>query len=161
MSEELDALMAKAAEEGEDIGDDEVEIDLSEAETFEPFTAKVPVEIVARALKHGKDSGKPYLELKVRVFEGEFEKRVLWTNINLTGKGAGFGFDKLAAFGAKDKDGNAVSRDNPKVSLKGLLGLRAFAECAPDERAEYAHKVVVGKITPYVSAAEAEAENLK
>lgn len=160
-NEELDALMAAAAEAGEELGDDEVEIDLSEAVTFEPFEARVPIEITAAAKKHGKESKKPYLELKVRVFEGEFEGRVLWTNINLTGKGAGFGFDKLEAFGAKSKDGKPVSRENPRIFLGGLKGLRASADCAPDEREEYKKKVVVGKIVAYVSEAEAEADNLK
>jgi hypothetical protein len=134
---------------------DELEIDLSEAETYEPFEAKVPVEIVAAATKFGKESKKPYLELKLRVFEGEFEKRVLWTNINLTGKGAGFGVEKLAAFGY------AIDKDKPRVKPSALVGLKATAACAPDEREEYAHKVVVGKITRYVSEAEASADELK
>jgi len=159
---ELDALMRQAAEEGEDVGDDEVDIDLSEAATFEPFTDKnVPIEITTASRKVGKDSGAPYLELKVRVFEGEHAKRVLWTNINLTGKGAGFGIDKLAAFGATSKDGTPISSKNTKLYLPGLVGLKALAECAPDEREEYKTKVVIGKIKPYGDADEDEVENLK
>lgn len=159
MSDELEALMAAAAEQGEEIGDDEVEIDLSEAVTFEPFEAKVPVEIVAAVVKQGPKSR--YIETKVRVFEGEYEGRVLWVNLTLTGKGASFGFEYLGAFGAKSKDGELVTKDNPRISLKQLQGLRAFAACAPDPREEYKHKVVIGKITPYVSAAAEEAESLK
>jgi hypothetical protein len=155
VSDDLDELMRQAAEEGEAIGDDEVEIDLSEAATFEPFTADVPVEIVGRALKYGKESKAPYLELKLRIFEGEHVKRILWTNINLTGAGAGFGVEKLAAFGY------SLDKDKPKVKLSALDGLKALASCAPDSREEYKHKVVVGKIKPYVSEAEAQAADLK
>lgn len=155
MSDDLDELMRQAAEDGADIGDDELEIDLSEAETFEPFTAKVPVEIIAVQLKTGKESGKPYLELKLRVFEGEFAKRILWTNVNLTGKGAGIGYDTLAAFGY------SLDREKPKVKRSALIGLKAVASCAPDKREEYSHKVVVGKITTYTSADEEDAADLK
>ena len=162
---ELDALMRQHAEEGAEIGDDEVDIDLSEAETYEPFTATVPVEITTAALKvagqNAKVPGSKYLELKLRVFEGEYEKRVAWTNVSLTGKGAGFGIDKLEAFGAESKSGDPINKDNVKVYLPGLRGLRALAACAPDPREEYKHKLVVGKISRYVSEGEAEAENLK
>jgi hypothetical protein len=160
VDEELNELIA-ASGEGSELADDEVEIDLSEAATFEPFTARVPVEVTGAALKHGKASTKPYIELKLRVFEGEYAKRVLWTNINLTGLGAGFGFDKLSLLGATSKDGQLITSKNRRISLGKLVGLRCLVDCAPDEREEYAHKVVVGKFYKYVSAAESEAENLK
>jgi hypothetical protein len=152
---ELNAMLADSAEEGADLADDEVEIDLSEAESFEPFTATVPVEVVAAVLKHGKTSKKPYVELKLRVFEGDYEKRILWTNINLTGKGAGFATDKLRALGLD------FDPKHPRIKLKGLVGRRCNVACAPDEREEYSHKVVVGKFTRYVSAAEESAADLK
>lgn len=155
MSEALDEMMARAAEEGAELTDDEVEIDLSEAVNFDPFSDTVPVEIAVAALKHGKESKKPYIELKLRVFEGEYEGRILWTNLNLTGKGAGFSRDKLAAFG------HPIDEDNPKVSPKKLVGAQGMAVCAPDTREGYEHKVLVSSIKKYVTAAEAEAENLK
>jgi hypothetical protein len=159
---ELQELLEQAQADGEDIGDDEVEIDLSEAATFEAFTApKVPVEITAAALKHGKDSKKPYIEFKMRVIEGEYEGRILWTNVNLTGKGAGFGFDKLTVLGAKSKDGQLITKENRRVSLAGLKGLRASVDVAPDKREEYKHKVVVGKFHPYVSPDAAAAGDIK
>ena len=147
------AAMVAAAEEGEAIGDDEVEIDLSEAVSFEAITADVPVEIVAAELKKGPKAR--YIELKLRVFEGEHEKRLFWTNATVSGKGAGIGFDELNAFGAD------IDRKAPKVSCKALIGLRAVASVAPDKREEYAHKTVVGRIKRYVSEADKEAANLK
>lgn len=161
MSDAMDEMLADAADAGADLADDEVEIDLSEAETYEPFTAKVPVEIVSATLEHGNDSKLPYLNLKLRVCEGEHEGRVMFTNVMLKGKGAGIGYDKLGAFGATSADGVAVSRDNPKISLTRLEGLRAVADCAPDTRDGYTHKVVVGRISKYVSADAVEAEALK
>lgn len=158
---ELAELLAQAQVEGEDIGDDEVEIDLSEAATFEAFTDRVPVEVTAAALKHGKESKAPYIEFKLRVIEGEYEGRVLWTNVNLTGKGAGFGFDKLSVLGAKSKDGTLISKENRRIALSNLKGLRASVDVAPDEREEYKHKVVVGKFHPYVSPDAAAAEEVK
>lgn len=158
---ELQELLAQAQAEGEDIGDDEVEIDLSEAATFEAFTDRVPVEVTAAALKHGKDSKAPYIEFKLRVFEGEYEGRILWTNVNLTGKGAGFGFDKLSILGARSKDGTLITKENRRISLAGLKGLRASVDVAPDEREKYKHKVVVGKFHPYVSPDAEAAEEVK
>lgn len=160
VDEELQKLIDSSGE-GAELADDEVEIDLSEAATFEPFTARVPVEITGAALKHGKDSKAPYIELKLRVFEGEYAKRVLWTNINLTGLGAGFGFDKLSILGATSKDGQLITSKNRRISLGNLIGLRCSVDAAPDKREEYSHKVEVGKFYKYVSAAESEAENLK
>lgn len=154
MSDEFDKMLEEAGEEGFDAADDLIDIDLSEAMTFEPFTAKVPVEIVTAILKRAQEPPhNPYIELKVRVFEGEFEGRILFTNLNLKGKGAGIAMDKLRAFGY------SVDPEKPQLSPAKLIGLRANAACAPDDREEYSHKVVVGKITKYVAeqkAAEAE-----
>lgn len=145
-SEELDDLLGQAAAEGaEDGDDDEVDIDLSESVSYEAFTAKVPVEIVKATKLVGKDSGKPYVKLQLRIFEGEYEGRVVFTNLNLTGKGAGFGADKLKAFGY------VIDPDRPKLRLKALLGLKAIASCAPDKREQYSDNVEVGKITRYVA----------
>lgn len=156
MSSELDEMLAEAAANGEEIGDDYLEIDLSEAATFEPFEAKVPVEIIGVESKRGKEAPHtPFLELKLRVFEGEYEGRTLFESVMLAGKGAGFGRDKLAAFDYM------VDPEKPRVSPKALKGRRAFAECAPDTREEYKHKVVVGKLTKYVSADEEAATEVK
>jgi len=161
IEDELNELLDQAQAEGEDIGDDEVEIDLSEAVNFDPFTARVSVEVTAAALRHGNDSKAPYIEFKMRVFEGEYEGRCLWTNVSLTGKGAGFGFDKLSALGAKSKDGTLISREHRRISISGLKGLRAAVDVAPDKRKEYKHKAEVGKFHKYVSPDAAAAEDIK
>lgn len=155
MSDAFDKMMEEAVDEGDDIGSDVVDIDLSEAMTFEPFTAKVPVEIVTAALKHSQEAGNPYIEMKLRVFEGEHEGRILFTNLNLKGKGAGFAMDKLAAFRYE------VDPEKPQLAMSKLIGLRATASCAPDTREEYSHKVVVGKITRYVAEQEAAEAEVK
>jgi hypothetical protein len=150
----LEDLMEKAAEEGAEIGD-EVDIDLSEAETYEPFEADVPVEITTALLKRSKENHNPYIELKLRVFEGEYLGRVVFSNLNLTGKGAGFAFADLKSFGYE------VDKDKPKVSVTRLIGLKAIAVCKPDDREGYSHKVKVKRIKRYVSEAEAATDDLK
>jgi hypothetical protein len=143
---ELDALMAAAAEEGDAVGeddDDELDIDLSEAEDFSPFKAKVPVEIVGTKVKVANDSKNKYIELKLRVFEGDYEGRILWRNLPLKGKGSGFTRDILTAFGA------GIDWDAPKIVPSALLGLQAYTQAAPDKREEYKHKVVTGTFSAY------------
>jgi len=150
----LAELMEDAVHEGGEIGD-EVEIDLSEAETYEPFDAAVPVEIIAAAMRKSKDKGNPYIELRLRVFEGEYLNRQVYSNLNLTGKGAGFAFADLKSFGYE------IDKDKPRVSVTALIGLKAVAVCKPDAREDFSHKVVVKRIRRYIPEAEAAAEDLK
>jgi hypothetical protein len=137
----LDAVHA-----GIELAEGEVLIDLSEADTFDPFTAVVPVVIVTAEMKTGKDSGKPYIKLRLKVTSGEYEGRVLFTNLNLTGKGAGFAMKDLEKFGATSKDGKPINKDNPRIDIEGLPGLEARASVAPDSREEYSDQVQVNKI---------------
>lgn len=159
----LDPALLQAAADGEDFGDD-VDIDLSEAINFDPFEADdLPFEVIAAEKKIGKTSKAPYIELTVKAFDHEeFAGRQLYTNVNLTGKGAGIGFDTLEALGATDKAGNLVTRDNPKVNPGRLVGLKGLAKVRikPAE-GEYKAKAEIKRVRPYVSDAVAEASDLK
>lgn len=147
MSNEQDELLARV-HDGMELAEGEVLIDLSEAETYEPFTAVVPVCILTATMKTGKTSGKPYIELKLKVTEEdeEYAGRILFTNLNLTGKGAGFAIGDLEKFGATSKDGTPISKTNPRIDIEGLPGLTARASVAPDDREEYSDKCVVKRI---------------
>jgi len=145
IEEGLDDLIQES-DAGYEVADDEVDIDLSEAVSFEPFTGTVPAEVVKATLTHGQASKKPYIELRLQVTEGEFEKRMLFYNINLTGKGAGFAGEALRILGYP------IDPKRPKVSPKRLVGAKCNAVCAPDEREEFAHKVVVKRLKPLTAA---------
>jgi hypothetical protein len=160
--ENLDELIAQSVEEGAELADDEVEIDLSEAVSYKPFTDRVAVEVVKAELKHGKTSKNPYIKLQLKVIEGEHAKRVLFTNVTLTGTGASFGFETLESLGAKSKDGELITEKNRRVWPPGLVGLKAIASVLPDERPEYNTQTVVkGALKPYVSADDEDAADLK
>lgn len=160
-------MYTASVEAGEEYGED-IEIDLSEAVSFEPFNAdKLPVEIVGAKLKKGTESGKPYVELQLLSFgDHEYAGRTLWTNINLTGKGAGIGFDQLEAFGATSKSGEPVSRENPKLHLPGLVGLLGLAKVriGKDRTVNGQHyegRAEVKAIKPYISPDEEAAADLQ
>jgi hypothetical protein len=161
---ELNGLIAQSVEEGAALDDDEVEIDLTEATSYKPFTAKVAVEVRKATLKRAKGGDhNQYIELQLSVIEpGEHLKRALFTNVTLKGTGAGFGIETLESLGATSKDGELISEKNRRVYPPGLVGLKGVASCAPDEREEYNHKTVVkGALKPYVSPDAAESADLK
>jgi ribosomal protein S28E/S33 len=155
MSDELDALMERAAAEGEDIGDDELEIDLSEAVDVSPFAAKgVPVEVVKSLVKTSA-AGNKYIKLQLRVFEGEYTKRVIFENVNLKGTGAGFGRQTLDALGA------GIDWDAPRVKPQALVGLKGLVDTVVTSQEGYSDKTECKNWRPYASAAAEDAASLK
>jgi hypothetical protein len=155
VSEELEALMNKAAQEGDDIGEDELEIDLSEAVDLSPFASKgTPVEVVKTLVKTSA-AGNKYIKLQLRVFEGEHEGRVIFENVNLKGTGAGFGRQTLDALGA------GIDWDAPRVKPQSLVGLKASIDTVVTSQEGYSDKTEAKNWKPYVSAAAEEAASLK
>jgi hypothetical protein len=155
MSDELDVLMAAAAEAGEDIGDEELDIDLSEAVDISPFAAKgVNIEVV-KAVAKLSSAGNKYIKMQIRVFEGDFEKRVIFDNVNLKGAGAGFGRQTLDALGA------GIDWAAPKVKASKLIGLKATVDCVIESQEGYNDKTVVKNWRPYKSADTAAAAEVK
>jgi hypothetical protein len=143
----LDELTRQAAEEGADIGDEELEIDLSDAVDLSPFAGKdVPVEVVKAVKTPSKSTpGNTYIKLHLRVFEGEFKGRYIFDNVNLKGKGAGFARSSLDALGA------GIDWDAPRIRPSKLVGLRALVKTAIDVQEDYADKTVVKGWKPYRS----------
>lgn len=155
MSEELDALMERAATEGEEVGDDELDIDLSEAVDISPFASKgVPVEVV-KVLVKTSAAGNKYIKLQLRVFEGEYEKRVIFENVNLKGTGAGFGRQTLDALGAD------INWDAPRIKPQSLVGLKATIDTVVTSQEGYSDKTEAKNWRSFVSAATEAAASLK
>ena len=157
---ELDDLMARAAEAGEEAVDDlDAEIDLSELDQAEeqeewaPFAAKrVPVEITEITLKKGENSGDAYLNLRLDVFEGPYDKRVLFDIVMLQGKGVGMGKKKLRQLGV---DTSQTFRRTQLINTRHFITTKI--KKATDE---YDAKTVVRSYDGPASAAAEAAEAL-
>lgn len=85
---ELDDLLARSDAQSE-LEEDDVELDLSEAGSYDPFVGKFPAMVTKIEFTYAKGGSKgPMLKTEVTVIEGEHKGRKAWTNLMLKGKGA-------------------------------------------------------------------------
>lgn len=149
---ELDTMLDRAAAEQE-LDDDEVEIDLSDAgddADFEPFSGPRLVRITKAAFKLAKSSGAPMIDCAAVVIDKQNRNRKLWFNLMLTGKGVYLAKQAYNAAGI-EVDWTAVK---PKIRPKALINAEIVANCvAKAAEGGYKAKTDVNSFTAATSTA--------
>lgn len=126
-NEELDDLLAAQAAAQEEMDEDDVELDLSEAGSYAPFEGKHPAVITKIEFTRAKSGSKaPMLKTEVTVTDGEHKGRKSWPNLMLTGRGTWKTKQVIEALGLEiDLDAHPVQLG--KVArLKGIPFLGEF-----------------------------------
>lgn len=150
MSDELEALMnaaPSAGTEGEqpDLDPNElVEIDLSDAKSYEPLVGTFPMEVKAAENKVTK-KGERAIKLTLVVIDGEDRAGAhAWKWIMLQGAGTGRTRKILDALGA------GVDWAAPKISSAALVGLRGNVLCKQDPRPDFDDQTEVVSVKKFV-----------
>lgn len=139
-----------------------VKVDFSDVESFEPVEdGEYPVVIEEAEMRESQSSDYPYINLKLRISEGEHEGRFLWTMCSLHPKALWRTKETFENLGIVDEELDIEVDDDTNMVLEPeLVGLPAIA-VATTETYEGKLRNRVETLLPSEGAKKASKSNKK